>query len=176
MPSRVEQRARASAPSREVTSSTRPSRTATTDGPDPRPPDPPHERPVSIHAASSRAPTMAGARGRGKGSLGGGAHPERLGRAPTIGSGSTWRGRAAPGTAATPHRPKASVKVSTTGTTTSVSSVEEIRPPITACAMGAFCPLPSWRLSASGSIPKIMASVVMTMGRKRVVPASTSAS
>ena len=30
--------------------------------------------------------------------------------------------------------------------------------------------------SASGSIPKIMASVVITMGRNRVAPASTSAS
>ena len=68
------------------------------------------------------------------------------------------------------------MKVSTTGTTTSVSSVEEISPPITAWAMGAFCPLPPWRFSASGSIPKIIASVVITMGRNRVIPASTSAS
>ncbi len=60
--------------------------------------------------------------------------------------------------------------------TTSVKTVAVERPPITAMASGrsisAPCPMPS----ASGKSPPIAASVVMTIGRKRVLPATTSAS
>ncbi len=59
----------------------------------------------------------------------------------------------------------------TTGTTTRVSRVEVISPPITARAIGARISPPDPTPSASGSMPKIIAAVVMMMGRRRVRPA-----
>ena len=53
--------------------------------------------------------------------------------------------------------------------------MEVIRPPITARAIGARNPPPSPIPMAMGSMPKIMASVVITMGRRRTRPASMSA-
>ena len=48
-------------------------------------------------------------------------------------------------------------------------------PPITARAMGARISAPAPRAKARGSMPKIMARVVMTIGRSRVEPALMSA-
>ena len=63
-----------------------------------------------------------------------------------------------------------------TGTTTSVRSVEVMTPPMIARPMGACCSAPSPRPSASGSMPKIIAVVVMRIGRSRIWPAASSAS
>ena len=49
-------------------------------------------------------------------------------------------------------------------------------PPITARAIGARISAPAPIANASGSMPKIIASVVITIGRRRVEPALTSAS
>jgi hypothetical protein len=66
--------------------------------------------------------------------------------------------------------------VNTAGTTSRLSSVEVIRPPITAMAMGerklGSAPQPK----ASGSMPAPMAMEVITIGRLRLWQASTSAS
>ena len=59
------------------------------------------------------------------------------------------------------------------GTTNSVSSVEVMRPPITAIPIGARN---SWMLSATGNMPATIATVVMMIGRARLCPASTKAS
>ncbi len=53
--------------------------------------------------------------------------------------------------------------------------VEVMRPPITARAIGARISPPSPSASAVGSIPKIIARVVMMIGRSRICPASISA-
>ena len=63
----------------------------------------------------------------------------------------------------------------TAGTTTSDSSVELMTPPITAMAMGARNSLPSPREMAVGSMPRIMAALVIKMGRSRSGPASRMA-
>ena len=47
---------------------------------------------------------------------------------------------------------------------------------MTARAIGARISAPAPIANASGSMPKIIASVVMTIGRRRVVPALSSAS
>jgi hypothetical protein len=56
----------------------------------------------------------------------------------------------------------------TTGTTSRLNAVEVSKPPITAIAMGwrklASAPSPS----ASGNMPTIMATVVITIGRARL--------
>ena len=62
-----------------------------------------------------------------------------------------------------------------TGTTNSVSSVDVISPPITARAIGARCSAPSPIASASGIMPKIIATVVMMIGRRRMRPTFSSA-
>ena len=49
-------------------------------------------------------------------------------------------------------------------------------PPITARAMGARISAPAPIAKARGSMPKIMARVVITMGRRRVEPALMRAS
>src|SRR3989442_11750025 len=54
-----------------------------------------------------------------------------------------------------------------TGTTTRVKHVATSSPPITARPSGAFCSPPSPRPNAIGSIPMIMASAVMQIGRSR---------
>ena len=63
-----------------------------------------------------------------------------------------------------------------TGTTIKVSRVEVISPPITHTAIGARVSPPSLIASATGSMPKIIAAVVITIGRSRMMPASISAS
>ena len=63
-----------------------------------------------------------------------------------------------------------------TGTTTRVSSVEVIRPPMVAIEIGARKSLPSPRPMADGSMPRIMAMVVIRMGRRRIGPAFSTAS
>ena len=65
--------------------------------------------------------------------------------------------------------------LNTTGTNISVAQVAKISPPITARPSGAFCSPPSPRPSAIGAMPMIMASAVISTGRKRVTPASTAA-
>ena len=62
------------------------------------------------------------------------------------------------------------------GTTTSVRIIELINPPITEIAIGDFVSLPSPSLSASGSMAKIIAKVVIKIGRSRFSPASRRAS
>ena len=74
------------------------------------------------------------------------------------------------------RRPMSSITANTAGTNTRDSSVEESRPPITAMAMGARNSPPESQPIAAGSMPAIMAMVVMTMGRARLRPASTMAS
>ncbi len=63
-----------------------------------------------------------------------------------------------------------------TGTTTSVSSVDVISPPMVAIEIGARNSPPSPRPMADGSMPRIIAIVVMTIGRRRTGPALSSAS
>ena len=60
--------------------------------------------------------------------------------------------------------------------TSSVSTVEVITPPMTATPSGARNCAPSPRPSATGTMPAMRAKVVMRMGRRRMAPASTSAS
>ncbi len=74
------------------------------------------------------------------------------------------------------NRPTSSITVNTAGTKTSDSSVDMIRPPITAIAIGERKPPPSPRPSAEGNMPAAIAIVVITIGRARLRPASTSAS
>ena len=69
-----------------------------------------------------------------------------------------------------------SVSEYATGTTIKVSNVEVIRPPITQIAIGARVSPPSLMASATGIMPKIIAAVVIRIGRRRIVPALTSAS
>ena len=57
----------------------------------------------------------------------------------------------------------------------SVATVANTRPPITARPSGAFCSPPSPSPSAIGSMPMIIASAVISTGRKRVKPASSAA-
>ncbi len=73
-------------------------------------------------------------------------------------------------------RPTSSITVKNDGTNTSDSTVETSRPPITAIAIGARNSPPSPNAMALGSMPATMASVVMTMGRARLRPASITAS
>ena len=61
------------------------------------------------------------------------------------------------------------------GTNTSERTVETMRPPITAMAMGARISAPSPRPSAIGTMPMIIAIAVMMTGRMRATPASTAA-
>ena len=59
----------------------------------------------------------------------------------------------------------------TTGTTTSVSAVELIRPPITTVASSALMIPPSPdEATASGSSAKLVVSAVMRIGRSRTRP------
>ena len=53
--------------------------------------------------------------------------------------------------------------------------VANINPPITARPNGAFCSPPSPRPSAIGAIPIVIASAVISTGRKRTKPASIAA-
>ena len=52
--------------------------------------------------------------------------------------------------------------------------MEVINPPITARAIGALASAPAPMASASGSMPKIIATVVMMIGRRRIRPAESS--
>src|SRR5262249_8136238 len=82
-------------------------------------------------------------------------------------------------TRASPSRLPVSWRLKTeymAATVKSVISVAAIRPPITARPSGAFCSEPDPNASAIGSIPRIIASAVMMMGRKRIAPASIAAS
>ena len=63
-----------------------------------------------------------------------------------------------------------------TGTTTSVSSVEVIRPPIVAIEIGDRKSLPSPVPIADGNMPRIIATVVIMIGRSRIGPAFRMAS
>ncbi len=65
--------------------------------------------------------------------------------------------------------------LNTVGTKNRVAMVAQINPPITARPSGAFCSPPSPMPSAMGIIPMIMASAVISTGRKRVKPASSAA-
>ena len=62
------------------------------------------------------------------------------------------------------------------GTKNRVETVANSNPPMTARPSGAFCSPPSPKLRAMGIMPIIMASAVMSTGRKRVKPASSAAS
>jgi hypothetical protein len=64
----------------------------------------------------------------------------------------------------------------TAGTKRIESSVDDNSPPITAIAIGARNSPPEPRPNADGSMPPIMAMVVITIGRARLRPASTMAS
>ena len=66
-------------------------------------------------------------------------------------------------------------RLNTVGTKKSVATVATKRPPITARPSGAFCSPPSPSANAIGSMPMIMASAVISTGRKRVKPASSAA-
>jgi hypothetical protein len=63
-----------------------------------------------------------------------------------------------------------------TGTTTSVSKVDVIRPPIVAIEIGERNPLPSPVPTADGNMPRIIAIVVIMIGRRRTGPALRIAS
>jgi len=60
-----------------------------------------------------------------------------------------------------------------TGTTTSVSSVEVVKPPIIAIPIGLRAPGPIPK--ASGTVPATVAREVIRIGRRRDIPASISA-
>ena len=62
-----------------------------------------------------------------------------------------------------------------TGTKKRVAKVATPRPPMTARPSGAFCSPPSPSASDIGSMPRIIASAVMTTGRKRTLPAVSTA-
>ncbi len=66
--------------------------------------------------------------------------------------------------------------VNTAGTITRVNAVEVISPPITAIAIGPRKSLSPPQPTATGNMPATMATVVMTMGRARLCPASRMAS
>src|SRR5271166_626059 len=66
-------------------------------------------------------------------------------------------------------------RLKTVGTKNSVATVATRSPPMTARPRGAFCSPPSPRANAIGSMPMIMASAVISTGRKRVNPASIAA-
>ena len=63
-----------------------------------------------------------------------------------------------------------------TGTTISVSSVDVISPPMVAIEMGERNSLPSPVPAADGIMPRIMAMVVIRIGRNRTGPALRIAS
>ena len=67
------------------------------------------------------------------------------------------------------------IMLNTTGTNISVATVAKTRPPMTARPSGAFCSPPSPRPSAIGTMPMIIASAVISTGRKRTKPASIAA-
>ena len=69
------------------------------------------------------------------------------------------------------RRARVWARLKTTGTNSSVATVANISPPITARPSGAFCSA----LSAIGAMPMIIASAVISTGRKRVKPASIAA-
>jgi len=54
------------------------------------------------------------------------------------------------------------------GKTNRVATVAKANPPMTARPSGAVCSPPSPRPSAIGTMPAIMAKLVMRMGRKRL--------
>ena len=66
-------------------------------------------------------------------------------------------------------------KANTEGSTNSVAAVAAASPPMTARPKGAFCWPDSPKASAMGSMPAIMAQVVMRMGRSRLPAPSTAA-
>ena len=66
-------------------------------------------------------------------------------------------------------------KANTEGSTNRVAAVAAARPPITARPRGAFCWPDSPKASAMGSMPAIMAQVVIRMGRSRLPAPSTAA-
>ena len=70
---------------------------------------------------------------------------------------------------------RSSMTVNITGTKTSDRSVEVIRPPMTAIAIGARKPASAPTPIAAGTMPATMAMVVMMIGRARVVPAFNKA-
>src|SRR6202008_2417448 len=61
------------------------------------------------------------------------------------------------------------------GTNSSVDTVANNKPPITARPSGAFCSPPSPRPNAIGSMPITIASAVINTGRRRTNPASRAA-
>ena len=63
-----------------------------------------------------------------------------------------------------------------TGTTRSVNAVDVMRPPIVAIEIGARNSAPSPVDAADGHMPKIMAKVVIRIGRRRMGPALRMAS
>src|SRR6185437_3980696 len=72
--------------------------------------------------------------------------------------------------------PTSSITMNIAGTNTSESTVEKIRPPITASAIGERNSPPAPTASALGVMPATIAIVVITIGRARFMPASTIAS
>jgi len=76
----------------------------------------------------------------------------------------------------TTHSSTSSTSVNAAGTTIRLSTVEVIRPPMTATAMGARKLASAARPRAIGSMPAPMAMVVMITGRARLWQASIRAS
>ena len=73
------------------------------------------------------------------------------------------------------QRSMSSIRVNAAGTITSVNAVEVMRPPITATAIGARNEASPWIPIATGNMPATIATVVITIGRARLWPASRSA-
>src|SRR5262249_57098357 len=89
------------------------------------------------------------------------------------GSAATSAALALAGAAGRSGRRRRTLYIS--GTKKRVVGVASSRPPMTARPSGAFCSPPSPRPSAIGSMPMIIASAVMTTGRKGVGPAARAA-
>ena len=81
------------------------------------------------------------------------------------------RGTGADVEASAARRSRACTRLNSVGTKKSVAQVAKQRPPITARPSGRFCPASS----AIGHMPMIIASAVISTGRKRVLPASSAA-
>ena len=72
-------------------------------------------------------------------------------------------------------RPTSSTRVNSVGTNSSDSSVDAVRPPMTAIAIGERNSPPAPIASALGAMPAAIAMVVITIGRARIRPASMMA-
>src|SRR6185436_18930156 len=77
---------------------------------------------------------------------------------------------------ADPRRAEPCAREYTDGSTSSVAAVAAARPPITARPSGAVAPAPSPKASAIGSMPAIIAALVISTGRRRARAAATAGS